>query len=276
MKNTDQKLTRSDLWKVFRGQIFMRSALNNEKFQCMGFTSAMAPIIEKYYETPEEKKEVIDRHMQLFLTQPMISSIPVGVAAAMEERIATEGDIDPESVNAVKTALMGPLAALGDSLINGTARPILAGIGCSLALSGSILGPLLFLLGMTAITLGVRYLGVFKGYSEGVTLVAKMQQSGLISKISELASVAAYIVVGGFVPGVVAMKTPLAYVSSDGLTTIGIQATLDGLLPGLLPVLLTLGMLALISNKKKKISPVLLMVILLFGGCALSMLGILC
>lgn len=276
MKNTDQKLTRQDLWKVFRGQIFMRSALNNEKFQCMGFTSAMAPIIEKYYETPEEKKPVIDRHMQLFLTQPMVSAIPVGVAAAMEERIATEGDIDPEAVNAIKTALMGPLAALGDSLINGTARPILAGIACSLALSGSLLGPLLFLIGMSIITIGVRYLGVFKGYSEGVTLVTKMQESGLINKITELASVAAYIVVGGFIPGVVAMKTPLAYVSSDGATTIGIQATLDGLLPGLLPVCLTLLMVALLSNKKKKISPVLLMMILLVGGCILSMLGILC
>ena len=50
MKNTDQKLTRQDLWKVFRGQIFMRSALNNEKFQSMGFTAAMAPIIENAVE----------------------------------------------------------------------------------------------------------------------------------------------------------------------------------------------------------------------------------
>lgn len=103
MKNTDQKLTRKDLWKVFRGQIFMRSALNNEKFQCMGFTSAMAPIIDKYYETPEEKKPVLERHMQLFLTQPMVSAIPVGVAAAMEERIAMKNDIEPDTVNAVKT-----------------------------------------------------------------------------------------------------------------------------------------------------------------------------
>lgn len=274
MKNTDQKLTKKDLWKVFRGQIFMRSCLNNEKFQSMGFTSAMAPIIDKYYETPDEKKEVIDRHMQLFLTQPMVSALPVGVAAAMEERIATEHDIEPDTVNAVKTALMGPLAALGDSLINGTARPILAGIACSLALTGNLLGPIIFLLGMACITIGVRYIGVFKGYREGVTLVTKMQESGLINKVTELASVAAYIIVGGFVPNVVSMKTPLAYVSSDGATTIGIQATLDGLLPKILPVLLTLLMYSLL-NKKKKVSPVLLMMILLVGGCALSMLGIL-
>ena len=88
-------------------------------------------MIEKYYEDPEAKKEAYARHMEYFLTNDITSAIPVGVAAAMEERYATEGDIDPDSINAVKTALMGPLAGLGDSLLNGTARPILAGLAIS-------------------------------------------------------------------------------------------------------------------------------------------------
>ena len=186
MKNTDQRLTRKDLWHVYRGQFFIRSCLNFERMQNIGFTHAMSPIIEKYYDTPEEKQEAIDRHMQMFLTQPMVASIPIGVSAAMEERLVVDKDIEPESIDSTKTALMGPLAALGDSLINGTARPILAGIACSLALSGSVLGPLLFLIGMSIITLGVRYLGVFKGYEKGVQLVADLQKSGLINKITEL------------------------------------------------------------------------------------------
>ena len=128
MKNTDQRLTRKDLWHVYRGQFFIRSCLNFERMQNIGFTHAMSPIIEKYYDTPEEKQEAIDRHMQMFLTQPMVASIPIGVSAAMEERLVVDKDIEPESIDSTKTALMGPLAALGDSLINGTARPILAGI----------------------------------------------------------------------------------------------------------------------------------------------------
>ena len=96
------------------------------------------PVIEKYYEDLEEKKEAYARHMEYFLTNDITSAIPVGVAAAMEERYATEGDIDPDSINAVKTALMGPLAGLGDSLLNGTARPILLSLihiwyGCAFA-----------------------------------------------------------------------------------------------------------------------------------------------
>ena len=270
MKNTDQKLTRKDLWKIFRGQMFIRSALNFERQQCIGFTHAMGPVIEKYYDAPEEKAQVMERHMELFLTQPMVSAIPVGVAAAMEERLATEGDIDASSISAVKTALMGPLAALGDSLINGTARPILAGIACGLAMQGSILGPILFLVGMTIITMGVRYFGVFKGYEKGVTMVADLQKSGLIGKITELAAVAAFVIIGGFTPGVVSLTTKLGYTAGE--TVISLQSTLDGLLPGILPVGLTLLMYFLLS--KKKVSPIVLMLILMVAGVAGVYLGI--
>lgn len=52
-----------------------------------GFTEAMMPVIEKYYDDPEEKKEAYARHMEYFLTNDITSAIPVGVAAAMEERL---------------------------------------------------------------------------------------------------------------------------------------------------------------------------------------------
>lgn len=272
MKNTEERLTRKDLWKIFRGQIFMRSALNFERQQCMGFTSAMAPIVDKYYETEEERAAIVGRHMQLFLTNPMTSAIPVGVAAAMEERIACNGDLDESAVNEVKVALMGPLAALGDSLINGTARPIVAGLACSLAATGNVIGPLIFLVSMAAITLGVRYLGVFKGYEKGVTFVTDLQKSGLIGKISELASVAAFVVIGGFVPGVVsiALNSRLGYSSGESFVTI--QSTLDSLLPGLLPAALTLTCFLLM--RRTKIQPVALMLLLMAVGVLGVVVGI--
>ena len=48
MKNTDQRLTNKDLWAIYRNQFFIRSCLNYERFQNIGFTHAMSPIIEKY------------------------------------------------------------------------------------------------------------------------------------------------------------------------------------------------------------------------------------
>ena len=183
---SEAKLTNKELWRVFRHQLTIRGANNYERQQNAGFTEAMMPVIEKYYDDPEEKKEAYARHMEYFLTNDITSAIPVGVAAAMEERYATERDIDPDSINAVKTALMGPLAGLGDSLLNGTARPILAGLAISFVSSGlGWFGPIFFVIGMAIVSLGVRYLGVFQGYKQGVKFVEKIQSSGLISKISD-------------------------------------------------------------------------------------------
>ncbi|MCL2563860.1 MAG: PTS system mannose/fructose/sorbose family transporter subunit IID [Oscillospiraceae bacterium] len=259
-----EKLTRKDLWKIFRRQLFIRSCLNFERHQALGFTNAMSPVFDKYYEG-QEKADAMERHMQLFLTQPMVSAIPIGVAAAMEENIALEGEVEPESVNAVKSALMGPLAAMGDSLINGTARPLLAGIAVGLALQGSILGPIMFLLGMTIITLGVRYYGVFRGYRHGVNLVGSLHKSGLMSRITELAGVAAFVIIGGFVPAVVSLNLNL-YRVVDEYTTVSIQDALDGLMPGILPVAITMLMYFLLT--KKKFNPILLMILLMVLGVA--------
>ena len=266
------KLTNRDLWKVFLHQLTIRSANNYERQQNAGFTESMMPVIEKYYDDPEEKKEAYERHMEYFLTNDITSAIPVGVSAAMEERYATEGDIDPDSINAVKTALMGPLAGLGDSLLNGTARPILAGIAISLITAGlGWVGHIFFIIGMSIVSLGVRYLGVFQGYRQGVKFVEKIQSSGLISRISELAAIAAYVIVGGFIPALVVISIPIVYQSGD--TVLSIQETLDGLMPGILGMLYTGLMYLLIS--KKKVSAVKLILMTMIVGIAGTYCGIL-
>lgn len=256
-------LTNKELWRVFRHQLTIRGANNYERQQNAGFTEAMMPVIEKYYDDPDEKREAYARHMEYFLTNDITSAIPVGVAAAMEERYATEGDIDSDSINAVKTALMGPLAGLGDSLLNGTARPILAGLAISFINAGlGWFGPAFFVFGMSIVSLGVRYLGVFQGYRQGVKFVEKIQTSGLISKISDLAAIAAYTIVGGFIPALVVISIPFEFVSGD--TVLSIQETLDGLVPGLLGMLYTLLMYYLIS--KRKVSPIKLILVTMVVG----------
>lgn len=269
---TSRRLTKKDLWKVFWHQQTIRTTNNYERQQNGGFTQAMMPVIEKVYDNDEDKREAYERHMEYFLTQDMVSAIPVGVSAAMEERYALDRDMDPSSIGAVKTALMGPLAGLGDSLLNGTARPILASLAISLVGAGlGMLGPVLFVLAMTVISQGVRYLGVFQGYQQGVTLVAKLQASGIISKITEIASIAAYIIVGGFIPLLVVIHTPIEIVSGENV--LSIQETLDGLMPGFLGLAFTGLMYVLIS--KKNISATKLIFVTMLIGVAGVYLGIL-
>lgn len=79
-----------------------------------------------------------------FNTTPAVCGPVIGVTAAMEEARANGAEIDDGTINGIKVGLMGPLAGVGDPLVWGTLRPITAALGASLALSGNILGPLLF------------------------------------------------------------------------------------------------------------------------------------
>ncbi|MGY3778774.1 PTS system mannose/fructose/sorbose family transporter subunit IID [Isobaculum melis] len=267
-----KKLNKKDLWKVFWNQMTIRAANNYERQQNAGFTQSMIPVIEKVYETDEEKKEAYERHMEYFLTNDITSAIPIGISAAMEEENANSEDFDPSIIGAIKTALMGPLAGLGDSLLNGTARPILASLAISFVQSGlGWIGPLFFVISMSFVSIGTRYLGVFQGYKQGIKLVDTIQNSGLIDKVTELASIAAYMIVGGFIPALVVINTPI--VVGSGESQLILQETLDGLMPGVLGLGYTMLMFYLI--KKKKISATILILLTMLVGVAGVYLGIL-
>ena len=68
----------------------------------------------------------------------------MGVTLALEEERANGVEIDDAAIQGVKIGMMGPLAGIGDPVFWFTVRPILGSLGASLALTGNILGPILF------------------------------------------------------------------------------------------------------------------------------------
>lgn len=261
------KITRKDLWRVFINQLAIRGANNYERQQNAGFTQSMIPVIEKLYTDPEDKKEAYNRHMEYFLTQDMVTSIPIGIATALEEENARNEEFDPAVINATKMALMGPLASLGDSLLNGTARPILASLAISFVTAGlGWFGPIFFVLGMSFISLGVRYLGVFEGYKQGTKFVEMLAESDVLDEITDVASIAAYMLVGGFIPLLVNINTPITV--GTGESVLVLQDILNDLMPGLLGLLYT-GLMYYLVQKKKVSATVLL-----FGTMIVGILGV--
>ena len=75
---------------------------------------------------------------------------------------------------------MGPLSGVGDAFYWGTLRILATGVGTSLALQGSILGPILFLLVFNVPHYIIRYLLTFVGYRFGSDMISKVQESGII------------------------------------------------------------------------------------------------
>ena len=62
------------------------------------------------------------------------------------ERSGLQSNFDPAAIIPVKTALLGPTAGIGDAIFWVVLRTLAAGIGISLAQTGSILGAIVFVL----------------------------------------------------------------------------------------------------------------------------------
>ena len=165
-------ITKKDLQKVFWRSIPMEHAWNYERMMHSGFCFAMLPILRKLYPKKEDYIEAMQRHMELYNVTPYISTLPLGIAAAMEEKRAEDiENFDTDSITNVKTAFMGPLSGIGDSIYWGTIRVIAMGIGTSLAIKGNILGPILFWLCFNIPNFGIRYLLTFIGYRDRKSVV---------------------------------------------------------------------------------------------------------
>ncbi|WP_154861773.1 PTS system mannose/fructose/sorbose family transporter subunit IID, partial [Clostridium diolis] len=159
---SEKKLNKSDIVKMFIRSNFLLGSFNFERMQAIGFCVTLIPALKKLYKG-DELSAALKRHLEFFNTQPFMATPIMGITAAMEEQKANGADIDEASISGVKIGLMGPLAGVGDPIFWGTLRPVLAALGAGLALTGSIIGPLIFFIGFNAIRLATNWYGMFYG-----------------------------------------------------------------------------------------------------------------
>ena len=257
------KLTKSDLRKVWIRSVFLQASWNYERMQALGYCYAMVPIIKRLYPDKEDRIKALKRHLEFFNMTPFPVNGILGIVAAMEEERANGVPLDDKAINGVKVGLMGPFSGVGDPLFWGTLRPILGGIGASLAIAGSILGPIIFFFGWNI--LGFRWYVQMYGYKKGVEVIKDMA-GNKIQKLTEGASILGLFVMGALVAKWTTIYVPLVISkttdAATGVVTVTtVQTVLDELLPGLLALGLTFGCIYLL---KKKVSPILL-IFILFG-----------
>lgn len=281
MSNVDQEngrvqesvMTKEVFKKTFWRTFPLQACFCYERMQNVGFAYQMVPALKKLYPDKEEASKALKRHLAIFNTTPCVVPFITGASIAMEEKFkkARENgeECDEESINAVKTALMGPLAGIGDSFFWGTLRIIAAGIGASLAAQGSILGAVLFFLMYNIPQLFVRYQGLKLGYKSGVSFLENMSQGGVIALLTEVAKILGLVVVGSMCASMVALSTSLV-ISMDGADVV-IQDIFNSILPNILPLGLTFVIYKLLQKGIK--TTTVLWGIILFG-IAGSVVGI--
>ena len=275
---SEKMLTTHDLRRMYWRSTFLLGSFNFERMQAMGFCYTLMPAIRKVYRGDKAAEAAaLKRHLEFYNTQPWVSSVVFGVTAAMEEQKAKGEDISEETITSVKVGLMGPLAGVGDPIFWGTARPVLAALGASLALNGSIVGPLLFFIGINVLRVLTRWYGLKFGYERGTEMVTEVG-GGQLKKVTQMAAIMGLFVMGALVSKWTTIKFP-AVVSTvkndDGIVTdTTVQSILDQLLPGLAALGLTFLCMWLLNKKINALWIIMGMFAVGIAGAATGFLGL--
>ena len=266
----DKKVTKNELFWTFIRSNFLLGSFNFERMQSMGFCVSMMPILKRVYgDNPEELKAALKRHLEFFNTQPFVAAAIMGIIGAMEEKRANGAEISPATLSGVKVGLIGPLAGVGDPIFWGTIRPVLAALGAGIALTGSIIGPIIFFVAFNAIRLATHWYGVKYGYEKGTELVENIGGNEM-KFLTEGASVLGLLVMGALVAKWTTVNMPLVISEYDNamgdhvVTTL--QTILDSLMPGIVALLMTFACMWLL---KRGMNPL----IIIIGLFAIGIVG---
>lgn len=265
-----RKLVRSVFWR----SMWLMFCTSYTKQQGITFSWTMAPYLEEIYgKETDEFYAAMARHQDFFNTTPGMSPFIFTLVISMEKErkaaLDAGKEFDDSSIEAIKVALMGPFAGIGDSVYVGALRIIATGIALGFSQAGSWLGPILFVLIYNVPNVMIRYLGAAFGLKLGSTYIAKALESGVLKTFTKGFSVLGLIMTGAMTAQYVGFKTSL--VADFGDTVFNLQNVLDQIMPGLLPLGITLGTFAFLRKKNK---PVTVLVAMFAASVVLTLLGI--
>ena len=261
--NTTERyqVTKSDLRKTADRYNFMACNIFNYESQ-MGpaVAWALAPVLRKIYKNDEEYKAALNNHFSYFNSTTVMSSIILGATLATEER---DGIAAKETVQSLKTSLMGPFAGVGDTLVWVLWPTIIGSIAGYMAQQGNPLGAIIWLICNIAFWFVKRKMFAV-GYTSGTKLITNL--GSRLSAFTEAASIMGLSVVGALIATSGKVNTALQF--QVGEVALNVQTdVLDKIMPALLPVLLTLLVYKLLGNKKWTPTKLILLII------AISLVG---
>lgn len=297
------KLTKKDRISIWWRSTFIQGSWNYERMQNGGWAFTLIPAIKKLYKTKEDRAAALKRHLEFFNTHPYVASPIIGVTLALEEDRANGAPVDDVAIQGVKVGMMGPLAGIGDPVFWFTVKPILGALAASLAMSGNIMGPIIYFLAWNAIRMSFMWYTQEFGYRAGTRITDDLS-GGLLQDITKGASILGMFILGSlvnrwvsvkFAPVVSSVKlSPGAYIDwaklpagAEGIkqallqqaaglsltdhkiTTL--QDNFDSLIPGLAGLALTFFCMWLL---KKKVSPIVIILGLFAAGIVFHLIGL--
>jgi len=271
----DIKLDKKDVKKAcLFWWLTSHSTYNYQRLQAGPMAGMMGPILDKLYKGDKEKvSEGLTRHMLYFNTEPRWGAILPGMTVALEETLAndTTGEMDGAVITDIKTAMMGPLAGIGDTIWAGLIKPVILSIILAWAMQGVVGAAWIWGVGVMLLDFAVTYIMFHKGYELGLNSVDKFLDGGFIKKITTFLGIVGMFSLGAMIVKYISVQVVLSVAMTT--TTLEFGSILNRIIPCFVPLSLTL--LAYWLQKKGKSVTFVLLVLFAIGfvGGALGILG---
>ena len=178
-------VTKSDLRTIFWRSFCHEASYNAERQQALGFAFTLTKLLKKLYKDDKEAYvEACKRHTEFFNLTVQITNFVVGIVTALEEKNAKSQDKNMgPTISAVKSALMGPLAGIGDTIDGGVVTPLLLTLFIGITNTGNIMGVIGYII-VEALFMWTIYWQSYKlGYEKGSDAIVTIMESGLINQL---------------------------------------------------------------------------------------------
>lgn len=251
------QLDKKTLNKMVWLSCFLQASFNYERMQACGWLWGMLPGLQKIHTNKEDFKASMAHNLDFLNTHPFLVTFVMGIVLSLEQNKA-----DTATIRSVRISAAGPLGGIGDALFWLTLVPITAGLTANMAMEGQIIGAVLFLIIFNAVQFAVRFGLMYWSYGLGTKAVTLLTSSA--KEFTRAASILGIFVVGGLIANY--GGTSLRIVVGD--PAINIQGLLDGVLPKLIPLLITLGIYVLIKKGWTPVKCIILILVVGILGCA--------
>ena len=251
------QLDKKTLNKMVWLSCFLQASFNYERMQACGWLWGMLPGLQKIHTNKEDLKASMAHNLDFLNTHPFLVTFVMGIVLSLEQNKA-----DTATIRSVRISAAGPLGGIGDALFWLTLVPITAGLTANMEMEGQIIGAVLFLIIFNAVQFAVRFGLMYWSYGLGTKAVTLLTSSA--KEFTRAASILGIFVVGGLIANY--GGTSLRIVVGD--PAINIQGLLDGVLPKLIPLLITLGIYVLIKKGWTPVKCIILILVVGILGCA--------
>lgn len=252
-KQLDKKTLNKMVWM----SCFLQASFNYERMQACGWLWGILPGLKKIHTNKEDLKASMAHNLDFINTHPFLVTFVMGIVLSLEQNKA-----DTQTIRSVRISAAGPLGGIGDALFWLTLVPITAGLTANMAMEGHILGAIVFLAIFNIFQFVIRWWLMYWSYGLGTKAVTMLTSSA--KEFTRAASILGVFVVGGLIANY--GGTTLRIFA--GNPAINIQGLLDGILPKLLPLVITLGIYALIKRGWAPVKCILLILVVGIVGCA--------